>query len=44
MKVPEEVATSAVRISLGDQNTLEEADQFNQVFDELYAGFQKIID
>ena len=44
MKVPEEIATSAVRISLGDQNTLAEADQFNQVFDELYAGFQKIID
>lgn len=44
MKVPEEVATSAVRISLGDQNTLEEADRFNQVFDELYAGFKKIIE
>ncbi|MDO4902821.1 MAG: cysteine desulfurase family protein [Limosilactobacillus sp.] len=44
MKVPENVATSAVRISLGDQNTLEEADQFNKVFDELYAGFKKIIE
>lgn len=44
MKVPENEATSAVRISLGDQNTIEEADKFNQVFDDLYAGFKKIID
>ena len=44
MKVPEDEATSAVRISLGDQNTIEEADKFNQVFDDLYAGFKKIID
>lgn len=44
MKVPENIATSAVRISLGDQNTLEEADQFNKTFDELYAGFKKIIE
>ena len=44
MKVPENEATSAVRISLGDQNTLADADKFNQVFDQLYAGFQKIID
>ena len=44
MKAPENEATSAVRISLGDQNTIEEADKFNQVFDNLYAGFKKIID
>ena len=44
MKVPENEATSAVRISLGDQNTLEEADQFNKTFDKLYAGFKKIIE
>ncbi len=44
MKVPEDEATSAVRISLGDQNTLEEADQFNKTFDKLYAGFKKIIE
>ena len=44
MKVPDSIATSAVRISLGDQNTLAEADEFNRVFDELYAGFKKIID
>ncbi|WP_251547238.1 cysteine desulfurase family protein [Limosilactobacillus caecicola] len=44
MKVPQNVAECAVRISLGDQNTLAEAEKFNQVFDELYAGFKKIID
>lgn len=44
MKTPENEATSAVRISLGDQNTIEEADKFNRVFDNLYAGFKKIID
>lgn len=44
MKVPEQEATSAVRISLGDQNTLADADEFNKVFDELYTGFAKIID
>ncbi|WP_367341977.1 cysteine desulfurase family protein [Limosilactobacillus sp.] len=44
MKVPDEIATSAVRISLGDQNTLADADEFNRVFDQLYAGFKKIID
>lgn len=44
MKVPKKVAECAVRISLGDQNTLEEADQFNQAFDQLYEGFKKIID
>lgn len=44
MKVPKNIAECAVRISLGDQNTMEEAEQFNQVFDQLYAGFKKIID
>lgn len=44
MRVPQNVAECAVRISLGDQNTLAEADQFNRVFDELYAGFKKIIE
>ena len=43
MKVPQNVAECAVRVSLGDQNTLEEADQFNQTFDKLYAGFKKIL-
>lgn len=44
MKVPQKVAECAVRISLGDRNTLAEAAQFNQTFDELYAGFKKILD
>lgn len=44
MRVPEEEATSAVRISLGDQNTLADAAEFNRVFDRVYAGFKKIID
>lgn len=44
MKVPTRLAESAVRISLGDQNTLADAAAFNQAFDQVYAGFQKIID
>lgn len=44
MKVPQNIAECAVRVSLGDQNTLAEAEQFNQTFDELYAGFKKILD
>lgn len=42
MNVPSDVSTSAVRISLGDQNTLAEAEQFNQAFDELYTEFDKL--
>jgi cysteine desulfurase len=42
MRVPEDVATSAVRISLGDQNTVEQAEQFVQVFDKLYQEFDKL--
>ena len=44
MKVPDNFATSSVRVSLGDQNTLADAEEFNRVFDQLYAGFKKIID
>lgn len=44
MKVPQKLAECAVRISLGDQNTLAEADEFNRVFDQVYAGFTKIMD
>ena len=44
MKVPTRLAEAAVRISLGDQNTLADAVAFNQAFDQVYAGFQKIID
>lgn len=43
MGVPEAVSTSAVRVSLGDQNTLEEAAEFNDVFDTLYQEFKKIM-
>ena len=42
MKVPENIATSAVRISLGDHNTLDEAKQFVKVFDQLYEEFDKL--
>lgn len=42
MKVPSDLSTSAVRISLGDQNTMAEAEAFNQVFDELYTEFDKL--
>ena len=42
MKVPDDIATSAVRISLGDHNTLDEAKQFVKVFDQLYEEFDKL--
>ena len=42
MQVPERIATSAVRVSLDEHNTLAEADTFNQVFDELYKKFAKL--
>ncbi|WP_283678596.1 cysteine desulfurase family protein [Lentilactobacillus sp. Marseille-Q4993] len=42
MNVPENVSTSAVRISLGDQNTVAEAHEFISVFDELYKEFDKL--
>ncbi|WP_413627142.1 cysteine desulfurase family protein [Fructilactobacillus vespulae] len=42
MGVPQEVAKSAVRISLGDQNNLKEAQQFIAVFDKLYEQFKKL--
>lgn len=42
MAVDDAIATSAVRVSLDENNTLEEADEFNQVFDELYEKFQMI--
>lgn len=40
MNVPEDISTSAIRISLDDHNTLAEADKFNQVFDQLYDKFK----
>ena len=42
MHVPDSISTSAVRISLGDQNTLDEAKQFVKVFDQLYEEFDKL--
>ena len=42
MKVPDQISTSAVRVSLDENNTLAEADAFNQVFDQLYEQFKKI--
>ncbi|GAA6114269.1 hypothetical protein AP20H10_06320 [Apilactobacillus apinorum] len=42
MKVDEDESTSAVRISLDEHNSLEEANKFNEVFDELYERFKKI--
>lgn len=42
MRVPDDIATSAVRISLGDHNTLDEAKQFVKVFDQLYEEFDKL--
>ncbi|MYV04481.1 MULTISPECIES: cysteine desulfurase family protein [Furfurilactobacillus] len=42
MKVPDQISTSAVRVSLDENNMLAEADTFNQVFDQLYEQFKKI--
>lgn len=42
MQVPDDIATSAFRISLGDHNTLDEAKQFVKVFDQLYEEFDKL--
>ncbi len=42
MRIPEEVSTSAIRISLDEHNTLAEADEFNAVFDQLYKQFEKL--
>ncbi|MGJ3782533.1 cysteine desulfurase family protein [Lactiplantibacillus plantarum] len=42
MHVQESIATSAVRVSLDENNTPAEADQFIKVFDQLYQKFSKI--
>lgn len=42
MQVDDKVATSAVRVSLDENNTLAEADKFNQIFDDIYQKFLKI--
>lgn len=42
MAVPNQVAESAVRISLDEHNTMAEADAFLKAFDEIYIHFSKI--
>ncbi|APV47097.1 cysteine desulfurase family protein [Lactobacillus delbrueckii] len=42
MKMPDAIATSAVRLSFDESNTLEEADEFIAAFDEIYQHFAKI--
>lgn len=42
MQVDDKIATSAVRVSLDENNTLAEADKFNQIFDDIYQKFLKI--
>ncbi|WP_367364967.1 cysteine desulfurase family protein [Pediococcus parvulus] len=42
MKTPDDIATSAIRVSLDADNTVAEAEEFNKVFDKLYAEFSKL--
>lgn len=42
MKTPDAIATSAVRLSFDESNTLEEAGEFIAAFDEIYQHFAKI--
>lgn len=42
MAIPAKIATSAVRVSLDENNTLVEAEEFTKVFDKLYSRFEKI--
>ncbi|WP_412989996.1 cysteine desulfurase family protein [Pediococcus siamensis] len=42
MHTPDEIATSAIRVSLDADNTVAEAQQFNAVFDKLYQEFSKL--
>lgn len=42
MHVPESIASSAVRISLDEHNTMAEAEEFIKVFDQLYEKFKMI--
>jgi cysteine desulfurase len=42
MKTPDAIATSAVRLSFDESNTLEEADELIAAFDEIYQHFAKI--
>lgn len=42
MQVPEKVATSAIRLSFDENNTLAEADEFIAAFEPIYQHFYKI--
>ena len=42
MRIDDKIATSAIRLSFDESNTLEEADQFIKVFDEIYQHFAQI--
>lgn len=42
MQVDDKIATSAVRVSLDENNTMAQADKFNQLFDDIYQKFLKI--
>ena len=42
MNVPHDLATTAVRVSLDEANTMAEAEQFMVVFNHLYTKFSKI--
>ncbi len=42
MQVDDNIATSAVRVSLDENNTMAQADKFNQIFDDIYQKFLKI--
>ncbi len=42
MQVDDKIATSAVRVSLDEKNTMAQADKFNQIFDDIYQKFLKI--
>lgn len=42
MKVPDSLATSAIRVSLDESNTMAEAEQFMIIFNQLYKKFSII--
>ncbi|WKF84886.1 cysteine desulfurase family protein [Lacticaseibacillus pantheris] len=42
MRVPDALATSAIRISLDEENTMAEAQAFERAFDKVHAEFQKL--
>ncbi|HCX40066.1 MAG TPA: aminotransferase, partial [Lactobacillus acetotolerans] len=42
MHVDDKIATSAIRLSFDESNTMEEAEQFITVFDKIYNHFAKI--